>query len=100
MTELRQRRRGPPLARSPLGGRTAVERCRGGALTMLEPQICARWVISGGLHLVRSLAPDWERGGGVDGLYDDRRSQHARLVTLRQILSAHTGGSSASSRER
>jgi hypothetical protein len=65
MTELRQRRHGPPRARSPLGGRTAVERCHGGALTMLEPQICARWVISGGLHLVRSLAPDWERGGAA-----------------------------------
>jgi hypothetical protein len=64
---------------------------------MLEPQIYARWVISGGLHLVHALAPDWERG--VGGLYDGRRSQHARLATLRQILSAHTGGSSASSHE-
>jgi hypothetical protein len=58
--ELRWCRRGPPRQRvcSLLGGHAAAERRRDGALTALEPQICARWVISGGLPLVRTPTPN------------------------------------------
>jgi hypothetical protein len=109
--ELRRRRSGPARrgAHSPLGGRTAAERYHGGALTALELQICARWVIGGGSPLSarllltgrggwRPLRRPTERARAAgDSTPDPERAHQRRLIFFPR---APTGGNKAAAAQR